>query len=833
MKKLFAISAFLFCIILSSAVFVTAADTQTDAARLTQANDYLAQAKAAWRGDFDSTGGDLHSEAAQKNAAALKLYYKSAELGQIEAIAFLCGGVYSESNGIVREGVSNKLFLANGRNMGIIDPSDFKSGWHMIQHFGNIAIEKGLLTAPESLVDWGYTDANAQRILSALAESYSCEELVPLYPELLDYELGLKYNIACAEMPNDKKQYRYAAEIYWFGRLEPPAGKTAGEAALELMEKATTDSTANTWLGLWYLNDDGSGPDLPIPAGETKYTMALKYLIQGWQTDPHGTVRKKQNCLERLADLYESGEGAPSVPKDLNKALEVYEAMTSEAFWPNNKDYQDGLARVQAKIKAQSTGEYAVIVDGKALTPEQPPIIVNQRILVPIRAIGEAFGATVTWDQATNTANVLGAGYDIRLTLGDAAATVNNTEVKLDVPVTAENERILLPLRFIAESMNLEVYWDNSAKSAIVNTPAVREVYTNLGSGPKQTVSFGGHAWLVLETKDDRMLVISEDILEDREYAPKFAETTWETSAIRTYLNNEFYNTFNEEDKARIISTRIANPDNAMYAVAGGNDTAERIFLLSMDEYNAYFGGNSAAAGWWWLRSPGVDQRYAAFVNAEGVVGKSGRHVSNPTAGIRPAMWLAVSEPDPGTHPSMTVLATGAKELTVAFDRKMDAQQASFWVEKDGNGVALGITGVKWAENNKSLVIALSDPIDSGEYAVHMKNAENGRSNDGTVTVSAEIDTAGPGGHPAMSAEGILGAKELRVTLDRAMGINEASFRVERDGTAFLNIVSVKWSLNRNSLVITLADKLTAGVYTVHMSNTANGRTLDSEPFTI
>jgi len=100
---------------------------------------------------------------------------------------------------------------------------------------------------------------------------------------------------------------------------------------------------------------------------------------------------------------------------------------------------------------------------------------------------------------------------------------------------------------------------------------------------------------------------------------------------LRQYLNEEFYDMFSVEEKARIVETIIQNNKKSWYNIEGGNTTNDKIFLLSLDEVVKYFGDsgwlrsrpldarriddqfNSAriARGindtdsWWWLRSPG------------------------------------------------------------------------------------------------------------------------------------------------------------------------------------------------------------------------------------
>ena len=130
---------------------------------------------------------------------------------------------------------------------------------------------------------------------------------------------------------------------------------------------------------------------------------------------------------------------------------------------------------------------------------------------------------------------------------------------------------------------------------------------------------------------------------------------TWETSSLRVWLNEKFYNTFTEEEKALIAKTHNINPDNEKYGTSGGNDTDDYIFLLSVDEANA-LDNNVEKCGswygmdnqWWWLRSPGVNKSYTAYVgnNIDGknIVDPDGDIASNNYGAVRPALNLRFAD---------------------------------------------------------------------------------------------------------------------------------------------------------------------------------------------
>lgn len=106
-----------------------------------------------------------------------------------------------------------------------------------------------------------------------------------------------------------------------------------------------------------------------------------------------------------------------------------------------------------------------VILDGKVLNFDVPPVIENNRTLVSLRVIFEALGAGVNWDDTTQTVMAKKAGTEIKLIIG-GQAYINGGPVSIDVPAKIIDGRTLIPLRFVAEAMGCDVTW-NEAKEII------------------------------------------------------------------------------------------------------------------------------------------------------------------------------------------------------------------------------------------------------------------------------------------------------------------------------------------------------------------------------
>ncbi|HRW12881.1 MAG TPA: copper amine oxidase N-terminal domain-containing protein [Syntrophomonas sp.] len=111
----------------------------------------------------------------------------------------------------------------------------------------------------------------------------------------------------------------------------------------------------------------------------------------------------------------------------------------------------------------------SVVIDGQAVTfADQAPIIDNSRTLVPLRAIFEAMGATVSWDDATKTATGVKGDITVVVAIGSVSPTINGVVKTIDVPAKIVNSRTLAPLRFVCEAFGGTVSWDGATYTASV-----------------------------------------------------------------------------------------------------------------------------------------------------------------------------------------------------------------------------------------------------------------------------------------------------------------------------------------------------------------------------
>lgn len=100
---------------------------------------------------------------------------------------------------------------------------------------------------------------------------------------------------------------------------------------------------------------------------------------------------------------------------------------------------------------------------------DQPPIIQNGRTLVPLRTIFEAMGASVDWNEATQTVTAVRGSDSVSLTIGSNVMMKNGSAVSLDVPAQIVNSRTLVPARAIAEAFGAFVGWDEPTRTVVIN----------------------------------------------------------------------------------------------------------------------------------------------------------------------------------------------------------------------------------------------------------------------------------------------------------------------------------------------------------------------------
>ena len=113
-------------------------------------------------------------------------------------------------------------------------------------------------------------------------------------------------------------------------------------------------------------------------------------------------------------------------------------------------------------------GSRKISVFGREIQNDVAPKIVNDRTMLPIRIVAESLGGTVTWNGELQRVTIQKGADVILITIGADTAYVNGTAVKLDAAAFVENGRTYLPLRFVSETLGAQVAWNEAEKTVTI-----------------------------------------------------------------------------------------------------------------------------------------------------------------------------------------------------------------------------------------------------------------------------------------------------------------------------------------------------------------------------
>ena len=181
--------------------------------------------------------------------------------------------------------------------------------------------------------------------------------------------------------------------------------------------------------------------------------------------------------------------------------------------------------------------------------------------------------------------------------------------------------------------------------------------------------------WRVLSVNGNDAFLLADQNLDAKPYNGEDTDVTWATCTLRTWLNGTFLNTaFTSAEQTAIKNTTVVNDDNPYYDTEGGENTTDKVYLLSIAEagntaygFNGEFrtesetreAKNTAYAkecgaltststeyegnGYWWLRSPGIISGSASIVFDDGYGLGNGGSVILDNVAVRPALHLNLS----------------------------------------------------------------------------------------------------------------------------------------------------------------------------------------------
>lgn len=234
--------------------------------------------------------------------------------------------------------------------------------------------------------------------------------------------------------------------------------------------------------------------------------------------------------------------------------------------------------------------EVSILVDGENLSFDAPPQIVQDRVLVPMRAIFEKLGASILWDGDTQTVTADRGGTNISLTIGKETASVNYNRVPLDVPAMIVNDRTLVPLRFISESLGAGVDWDAANYQVLISTGGatglsgslklsgstsvqplaekLAQVFTQSNPGVTITITGGGSGVGITDAAEGKVNIGNVSrALKDSDPAGLVATTIARDAVVIVVHPGNPVNSLNKDQVKQIFTGEITN-----WQDVGGND---------------------------------------------------------------------------------------------------------------------------------------------------------------------------------------------------------------------------------------------------------------------
>jgi len=216
---------------------------------------------------------------------------------------------------------------------------------------------------------------------------------------------------------------------------------------------------------LWLEATDARGKQHTIPIGTVdwtgwrtleinlasmgiQYPLTVKRLVQESPANPLPNIDLSFISLEELMAMVD-----PSVTQG-ELAIDSMTFLTETATAdPENKTIE------------MQINNHEVTVNGQVMEIDQPPVIIGQTTMVPIRFLIEVMDGQVEWDAAVNKVTLIRGKHIVEMWLDEQEMNINGRKITAPEAPTALNSRTLVPLRILSEYLGWDVYWENATQS--------------------------------------------------------------------------------------------------------------------------------------------------------------------------------------------------------------------------------------------------------------------------------------------------------------------------------------------------------------------------------
>ena len=219
---------------------------------------------------------------------------------------------------------------------------------------------------------------------------------------------------------------------------------------------------------------EGEYPNLPALPEEPVPTK--KRSGGGGTATPTYTAQFDTNGGSAVDKVKTDKNGKIERPADPTKEGYIFVGWYSDSKLTKPFDFSAELtanSTLYAKWKENNEiiltiGSRKISVFGREIKNDVAPKIVNDRTMLPIRIVAESLGGTVTWNGELQRVTIQKGADVILITIGADTAYVNGTAVKLDAAAFVENGRTYLPLRFVSETLGAQVAWNEAEKTVTI-----------------------------------------------------------------------------------------------------------------------------------------------------------------------------------------------------------------------------------------------------------------------------------------------------------------------------------------------------------------------------
>jgi hypothetical protein len=178
----------------------------------------------------------------------------------------------------------------------------------------------------------------------------------------------------------------------------------------------------------------------------------------------------------------------------INETLQSIEAKMGMSTPSNHATPPPVRKKAEVRIASVAENNVTVVIDGQVQAFPQPAVTINDSTMVPMRAIFEKLGAEIKWNGETRTVTATKGNTVIILTLDRDIAIINGNPVKLTAKAQSINGNTMVPLRFVSEALGAAVKWDDSTRTAYIDSAGTSDVgQTQLVDGIK--VKYGKHTY--------------------------------------------------------------------------------------------------------------------------------------------------------------------------------------------------------------------------------------------------------------------------------------------------------------------------------------------------